>query len=383
LKTEQLGEKYIYQTTETISEVAQRETGIKVCPKNTLSIAMYGEGRTRGNISIIKAEMATNQACCNVELDPKQADYEYVYYFLKTQYEGLRTLSSGVRKNLNSNDIKNFVIRLPKEVSVQQKIAAVLSSLDAKIECNNRINAELETMAKTQYDYWFVQFDFPNAKGKPYKSSRGKMAYNQKLKREIPDGWTDGTLNDLGKIVGGSTPSTQEKENFTTDGTPWITPYDLSNNQGKKFITRGAQDVSDTGIKSASLKKYPSGTVLLSSRAPIGYLAIARNELTTNQGFKSFIPNNGYSTGFIYYTVKRSMKAIIQYASGSTFQEISASVLKTVKIVLPESDIVEQFTKAVNPILQRQNLLEQENQELTQLRDWLLPMLMNGQVTVA
>lgn len=344
---------------------------------------MYGEGRTRGNISIIKAEMATNQACCNVELDPKQADYEYVYYFLKTQYEGLRTLSSGVRKNLNSNDIKNFVIRLPKEVSVQQKIAAVLSSLDAKIECNNRINAELETMAKTQYDYWFVQFDFPNAKGKPYKSSRGKMAYNQKLKREIPDGWTDGTLNDLGKIVGGSTPSTQEKENFTTDGTPWITPYDLSNNQGKKFITRGAQDVSDTGIKSASLKKYPSGTVLLSSRAPIGYLAIARNELTTNQGFKSFIPNNGYSTGFIYYTVKRSMKAIIQYASGSTFQEISASVLKTVKIVLPESDIVEQFTEAVNPILQRQNLLEQENQELTQLRDWLLPMLMNGQVTVA
>ena len=137
------------------------------------------------------------------------------------------------------------------------------------------------------------------------------------------------------------------------------------------------------GLKSASLRKYPSGTVLLSSRAPIGYLAIARNELTTNQGFKSFIPDNGYSTEFIYYTVKGSLKAIIQYASGSTFQEISASVLKSVKIVLPKSDIVDQFTKAVNPIFQRQDLLEKENQKLAQLRDWLLPILMNGQVTVA
>lgn len=238
-------------------------------------------------------------------------------------------------------------------------------------------------MAKTLYDYWFVQFDFPNAKCKPYKSSGGKIAYNPTLKRKIPDGWTNGTLNDLWKIVGGSTPSTQEAVNFNTHGTPWITPYDLSNNQGNKFITRGAQDVSDAGIKNASLKQYPAGTVLLSSRAPVGYMAIARNELTTNQGFKSFIPDNGYSTEFIYYTVKDSMKAIIQYASGSTFQEISASVLKTVKIVLPKSDIVDQFTKAVKPIFQRQDLLEQENQQLAQLRDWLLPMLMNGQVTVA
>jgi type I restriction enzyme S subunit len=112
-------------------------------------------------------------------------------------------------------------------------------------------------------------------------------------------------------------------------------------------------------------------------------MAIARNELTTNQGFKSFIPSNGYSTAFIYYTVKNSLKAITKYASGSTFKEISAAVLKTVKISLPDSDIVGQFSKSVEPIFKRQDLLEQENQHLTQLRDWLLPMLMNGQVTVA
>lgn len=284
--------------------------------------------------------------------------------------------------NLNTAILSDVPLQVPDKTT-QQKIATVLSALDAKIDCNNRINAELETMAKTLYDYWFVQFDFPDANGKPYKSSGGKMVYNSTLKRETPAGWKHGTLDDLGQIVGGSTPSTKNPDNFTATGTPWITPNDLSDTQGNKFITRGAQDVSDEGIKNASLRKYPAGTVLLSSRAPIGYMAIARKELTTNQGFKSFVPTNGYSSAFIYYTVKNSMKAITQYASGSTFKEVSGSVLKTVKVCLPKSGVVERFTESVDPIFKRQDLLEQENQHLTQLRDWLLPMLMNGQVTVA
>jgi len=106
--------------------------------------------------------MATNQACCNVAIDPDKADFEYVYYFLKTQYDELRNLSSGVRKNLNTNDIKNYPIRLPENLDSQKKIANVLKVLDTKIELNNSVNSELEAMAKTLYDYWFVQFDFPD-----------------------------------------------------------------------------------------------------------------------------------------------------------------------------------------------------------------------------
>ncbi|MFM6220932.1 MAG: restriction endonuclease subunit S, partial [Dolichospermum sp.] len=169
LKTEQLGEKYIYDTSEKITDYALENTTIKLNPINTLCIAMYGEGRTRGNISILKSIMTTNQACCNIVIDEDKADYEYIYYYLKTQYHQLRSLSSGVRKNLNSNDIKNFEIRLPKDIITQKKIAAILSSLDDKIELNNRINSELENLAKTIYDYWFVQFDFPDENGKPYK----------------------------------------------------------------------------------------------------------------------------------------------------------------------------------------------------------------------
>jgi type I restriction enzyme S subunit len=306
------------------------------------------------------------------------------YCFDNKPFQEILALWSGAgstRAYLGITGQHNLVVRIT-DIETQTKIADALASLDAKIDCNNRINAELEAVAKMLYDYWFVQFDFPDANGKPYKSSGGEMVYNATLKREIPAGWKDGTLEDLGRIVGGSTPTTENPDNFTLNGTPWITPYDLSGNQGNKFITRGIQDVSDEGIKNASLKKHPAGTVLLSSRAPIGYMAIARNELTTNQGFKSFVPTSGYSTAFIYYTVQGSLKTITQYASGSTFKEISGAVLKTVKVCLPKSGVVEHFTNAVEPILKRQDLLERENQQLAQLRDWLLPLLMNGQVTI-
>ncbi|MEZ8803011.1 restriction endonuclease subunit S [Vibrio splendidus] len=264
----------------------------------------------------------------------------------------------------------------------QDAIANVLESIDKKIELNNRINDELGVMMKTLYDYWFVQFDFPDANEKPYKAAGGKMVYNDVLKREIPEGWSDGTLDNLGQIVGGSTPSTADKNNFSEEGSAWITPNDLSENQRNKFVSKGAMGVTEQGIKSASLKKYPAGTVLLSSRAPIGYMAIARNALTTNQGFKSFVPSKGYPTEFVYFTVKNSLKAIMQYSSGSTFKEVSGTVLKTVKTILPPSELVEEFREKVENFFSKQDILEQENEQLKELRDWLLPMLMNGQVTI-
>ncbi len=313
-------------------------------------------------------------------------DSRFLKYYLQSplgQKEIFKNNSGSTVAGISAKTFSNILVSHPIDINEQRSIGHLLYSIDKKINCNNRINTELESVAKMLYDYWFIQFDFPDANGKPYKSSGGKMVYNASLNIEIPVDWNDGTLNDLGRIVGGSTPNTSNQDNFTFSGTPWITPYDLSANHGNKFITRGGQDVSEQGIKDASLKILPAGTVLLSSRAPIGYMAIARNEVTTNQGFKSFIPNDGFSTAYIYYTVNRSLKTIIQYSSGSTFKEVSAGVLKTVKIVLPESNIINAFTSTVTSIFKRQNELELENQKLNQLRDWLLPLLMNGQVTVS
>ncbi|WP_339892233.1 restriction endonuclease subunit S [uncultured Alteromonas sp.] len=344
---------------------------------------------TVGNVAIVDdgtpySNIRINSGMVIVRANPEEYDPYFILLFFRSALFEKQYLSHGsgsAQPQLPISALKN--ICFPDfDIEIQRAIVKAAICIDKKIELNNRINAELEAMAKTLYDYWFVQFDFPDANGKPYLTSGGKMVYSPTLKREIPEGWEDGTLEELGQIVGGSTPSTRNPENFTTEGTPWIAPNDLSNNQGNKFISRGGQDVSAEGIRNASLKKYPAGTVLLSSRAPIGYMAISRNEVTTNQGFKSFIPNKGYSTEFIYYTVKNSLKAITQYASGSTFKEVSGGTLKTVKVVLPSVAMSDAFTAKVKPIFNQQDFIERENAELVTLRDWLLPMLMNGQVTV-
>ncbi|WP_407552477.1 restriction endonuclease subunit S [Vibrio parahaemolyticus] len=346
-------------------------------------VVLVAGNNARGNFHVSRYKGKFNAYQRTYILTAKEGfNIDYIYYALKLELKRLRERAQGSQTKFLTMPILTGIHLRDVTGDEQIEIANVLSALDKKIELNNRINIELEAMAKTLYEYWFVQFDFPDANGKPYKVSGGKMVYNDTLKREIPVGWSDGTLDNLGQIVGGSTPSTTDKNNFSEQGSAWITPNDLSGNIGNKFISKGAMGVTAEGIKSASLKKYPAGTVLLSSRAPIGYMAIARNSLTTNQGFKSFVPSKGYPTEFVYFTVKNSLKAIIQYSSGSTFKEVSGAVLKTVKIVLPPSELVEEFKGKVEDFFKRQDTLEQENEQLIALRDWLLPMLMNGQVTV-
>ncbi len=290
------------------------------------------------------------------------------------------TLGS-VFPNLTKDQLYNFKCSIPN-ILAQRQIAAVLSALDGKIELNKRINSELEQMAKTLYDYWFVQFDFPNEEGKPYKSAGGKMVYNEVLKREVPEGWGHEQIGDLGTVVGGSTPSKLIEENFSQLGIPWITPKDLSMNVGNKFITRGELDVSEKGLKKASLNILDRGSVLMSSRAPVGYLAINRIPCSTNQGFKSIICNKKYSCEYVYYVVRQYMPTIEANATGSTFKEISGSIFKSISIIKPKKLIVEEFIKKMKSVFQKQENVEEQNQQLSNLRDWLLPMLMNGQVKV-
>jgi len=338
--------------------------------------------------------------CClgqrQVLLRAKESnDSAYLLYafqtpFVKKQIDAHRSTGSTV-SNFCIPDLKKLLIpRIPNESTA----AAVLSALDAKIELNQRLNAELEGLAKLLYDYWFVQYDFPlspaqaaalrkpHLTGHPYRSSGGPMVFHPQLKREIPKGWEVGSLDQLGSIIGGSTPSTKESAYFTTEGIPWITPKDLSRNTGNKFITRGETDLTPEGVKAASLTLLPAGSVLMSSRAPIGYTAINRVPVATNQGFKSFVPDKGYPVEFIHLTLNHLMGVIEQNASGSTFKEVSATTLKTIKTELPAPETLTTYQSTVAPIFQQQDTLEQQSHHLAQLRDWLLPMLMNGQVTV-
>lgn len=347
---------------------------------------------TLGQISFIPdnskfEQYVISQSQFRVRLKTEFVSPTFFVYYFHTNEGQKRLLANKCHVGVPAlaqatTNFRLITIPLPK-IETQEKIASILSSLDAKIDLNNRINAKLEAMAKTLYDYWFVQFDFPDQSGKPYKSSGGVMVCSKELKREIPQGWNSGILNDLGQIIGGSTPSKAIEENFCKNGMAWITPKDLSNNQGNKFISAGEYDVSVKGIKEASLNIMPKGTILLSTRAPIGYIAIARNDLTTNQGFKSFVPNKDFSSEFIYFVISNSIQTIENNASGSTFKEISSSVLQEIKTLLAEKKIRKLFDEKIQPIFKKQDIIEQENQQLAKLRDWLLPMLMNGQVSVS
>ena len=373
-------ERFVYDSEKTITPKGLQESNTKLLKKGDVIISARG---TVGALAQIGKEMAFNQSCFGLRAKPEYITNDFLFYALKNYIKNFKAKSTGSvfeTINISSFDLMKLSVPCLKK---QQSIAAVLSALDKKIALNKQINARLEEMAKTLYDYWFVQFDFPDANGKPYKSSGGEMVFDETLKREIPKGWEVKSLGNLAEIVGGSTPSTADSDNFCSNGTAWITPYDLSKNQDNKFISHGEIDVSEKGIKNASLKKYPAGTVLMSSRAPIGYMAIARNEVTTNQGFKSFIPNKGFSKEFVFYAVKNSLKSIMQSASGSTFKEVSAATLHSIQLIFPKHELVEKYTERSKKNFKIQDNLEKQNYQLTQLRDFLLPMLMNGQVSVA
>ena len=192
----------------------------------------------------------------------------------------------------------------------------------------------------------------------------------------------NGTLSDVGNIVAGGTPSKAKPEYYAESGIAWITPKDLSVDKSM-YIYHGENDISELGYSKSSATKMPAGTVLFSSRAPIGYIAIAGNEVTTNQGFKSVIPNDGVGTAYIYFLLKRLLPTIESMASGSTFKEISGTAMKIVPIRVPDCESLEKFAAFCQPIFEQIQQLELESKRLISLRDSLLPKIMSGELDVS
>lgn len=242
------------------------------------------------------------------------------------------------------------------DLKTQKKIARILTDIDYKITLNNNINKNLEQQAQAYFDELFVVNADPN--------------------------WSECTLSDIGSVVAGGTPSKSKPEYYADQGIAWITPKDLSVNKSK-FISHGENDISELGFSKSSAAKMPAGTILFSSRAPIGYIAIAQNEVTTNQGFKSVIPNENISTAYMYFLLKNLLPTIEGMASGSTFKEISGAAMKSVPTVMPDADTIQLFSSFCEPVFNEQEILEAENQRLSSLRDSLLPKLMSGELDVS
>lgn len=299
-------------------------------------------------------------------------DVEYLYYWFLSPYgkNEINTKAIGsTQKALTIDSLSKFDIKIPANLDDQRRIASILSSLDRKIELNNKINADLEEMAQAIFKNWFVDFE-PFKDGKFVDSELGM----------IPEGWKVGRLDEIADVVGGSTPSKAKPEYYTQKGIAWLTPKDLSNHPAV-YSSRGEIDITEEGYNSTSTKLMPKGTVLFTSRAPIGYISIAQNDICTNQGFKSLVPRKA-GTCFLYCFLKYVTPVIENKSTGSTFKEASGSLMKSLQVIMPEQKVFEEFETIVSPLFARIESLEKENSRLSLLRDTLLPRLMSGELEV-
>ncbi|KAB4490492.1 restriction endonuclease subunit S [Bacteroides thetaiotaomicron] len=321
--------------------------------------------------------------CALITPDETKLCGKYLNAFMHSayiqRYFELNATGSGMRYTLSLDTLESMPLLLPS-LEEQRRIGEIFSSLDKKISINRAINQNLEALAKQLYDYWFVQFDFPNEEGKPYKSSGGAMAWNEKLKRDIPASWKTVVVDDVAEVFNGATPSTGDEQNYGGD-IVWITPKDLSD-QKQKFVYQGERNISQAGYDSCSTHLLPINTVLMSSRAPIGLLAIAKKELCTNQGFKSFVPKEDRIATYLYYYLQFHIKQIEQLGTGTTFKEVSREDVLKFPILKPKDTILDLWEKRVSALNDRQLELQKENENLSKQRDELLPLLMNGQVSL-
>ena len=303
-----------------------------------------------------------------IENDESKVLNEYLFYC----YKNIRWTTSvgSTILRLYNDDIRNTDIIVPP-LPEQKKIASVLSALDDKIALNKKMNQKLEAMAKRLYDYWFVQYDFPDKNDRPYKTTGGPMTYNPTLKREIPVGWDDGVLSNIANITMGQSP---DGASYNEDGEGMIF-YQGSTDFGMRFPTVRQYTTAPTRFA----KK---GDILMSVRAPVGAVNIANTDCCIGRGLSALNSKLG-SLSHLYFLIDVFKKTFENKNTvGTTFGSITKDELYTLPVVIPDKSVIEQFEKMAKPIFDRQMKLGEESNRLTKLRDKLLPLLMNGQVIV-
>lgn len=375
--------KMMKTTERYLSEEGVAKLSNKLLPPKSIMITCIGSAM--GKTSMNKTSCVTNQQINSVVPSEKYFQ-DYIYYAIRNNYKLLRNASTGstALPLLNKTDFDLLELPLHTNKDTQQKIASVLSALDSKIELNNRINAELEAMAKTIYDYWFVQFDFPydfaqgrpDKNGKPYKSSGGKMVWNEELKREVPEGWE---VKELGGIV--------------SVGKDQIDPAKFPDKEFKHLSiptfdvigTFALEFGKEIGSSKFTVQKYDILVSKLNPWFSRVYFPLDTQDLicTTemviwrcqNNQLKNFMYLLAMTPSFISYCTKSAT------GTSNSHKRVNPSVMMQYKIAF-NPIIASSYGEIINSLIIKKMITSQENQQLASLRDWLLPMLMNGQVRV-
>ena len=284
----------------------------------------------------------------------KVADLKYLFYSIKSQLQEFKNISIGsATRFLTMQIFDGFILNLPP-FTEQKSIASILSSLDDKIDLLHRQNATLEKLAETLFRQWFVE--------------------------EAKEDWDEGTLDDILTVKGGATPSTSEPT-YWNGNIHWTSPKDITNLNGI-YLFDTERKITELGLSKISSGLLPKGTLLMSSRAPVGVLAFCEVPVAINQGYIAILDNKGYSKEFIYLWLKANMDVVHSFSNGSTFMEISKSAFKTLQLQIPPKQVTQDFQLIVEPLFNKIKSNNIQIRTLTALRDTLLPKLISGEVRV-
>ena len=342
-------------------------------------------GATIGKIGKLQIDSESkvyiNQRVCKF-IPEAFCDKEYLYYKLNTQ-EFQRFIYNNVdsklaQPNIGHPTIYKYELELPL-LSEQRRIGQFLKAIDDKINLNRAINHNLEAMAKQLYDYWFLQFNFPDENGKPYKSSGGKMVWNKKLKREIPEGWEVDIIQNIATTYSGGTPKSANKEYYKNGTIAWINSGELNSS----IITQALNYITERGLNNSSAKLYPANTVLVAMYgATTGKVSLLTFEACSNQAVCGVIPNMKEMQHYVYLYLSSLYSHFINLSIGSARDNISQEIIKNMLLPIPSTDVILMFENKVKHVYKV--IIEKKKQinTLTKLRDSLLPLLMNGQASL-
>lgn len=357
------------------TDAEKKYTAQKVIRKNDILINSTGAG-TLGRVGLYDSD---EECLCDSHVsilrlmdytpDGIRIEPKYVNYYLHLNETLIESLGKGAtnQTELSGKDIGKINIDLPS-YDIQKKIVEVVSRYEQLLYENNCQIEKLINLAEQIYREWFVRFRYPG-----YKS--------HVVKNGLPENWSIKRIMEIGEVVGGGTPSTDVEEYWNGD-VPWLSPVDL-NTFKEVMISSGGSFITELGLKCSSAKMLPINTVLLSSRAPIGYVAIAKNEISTNQGFKSVICNSELiHYYYLYFFFKTSKTTLESYASGATFLELSGGRLKKIKIMVPPIELQNKFAEIIDPFIRKTDILAMQNKALERQMALILPRLMSGKQKV-
>jgi type I restriction enzyme S subunit len=355
LKTQEINFGRIYETKNRITKLGLKNSSAKWIETNSVIMAMYGA--TAGKVAINKIRLATNQACCNITLNPNKANYEYLYYFLCKDYKRILNLAVGAaQQNLSSSVIKELKIELPS-LSTQNRIASILSAFDDKIEVNRQMNATLEAMAQAMFREMCLPKD----------------------EEKLEEGWEWRKIGDLYRTKSGGTPRRKNPEYYENGEHLWVKSKELR----ESFVFDTEEKITEEALNSSSAKLIPPFSLLVAMYgATVGQFSILGEEASCNQAICAIMPNKGYKYSFIYSYLKEFRQELMNRAVGSAQQNISQIVIKQFEITCPPKSIVNKFQDNVEPYFLKILSNLKENQKLSEIRDNLLPKLMSGKIEV-